>query len=338
MIMKLDLQQITSITRGAMRVAEEADGFHFFRFTESEQEIYVGTKFESRSFTPAGVEMIFDTDATALGIGLSVSEGSSRDYFACDVCAGGEYLGSVKNYEDSSLLCGYAGKKGRQYGDFEGAFELGQGTKRVRVVLPWSAICVVRWLTLDGATTLVPVKSERKILFYGDSITHGYDALLPSRSYTSRLAESLGCEGFNKGIGGERFHPALSEVDCGVEADIVVIAYGTNDWNGADADTFRANCEGFLRNVCARQKRAKIFVITPIWRRDEFEPVRQFGPFSSVEPMMRDVCADLPVTVIRGYDLVPHETENFGDTKLHPNHRGFCHYHDNLLAEIKKSL
>ena len=335
--MKLNLQQITSITRGVMRVTEEKDGFHFFRFSDSEQCAYNGTKFETKTTSTAGVEMEFDTDATAIELKVNTTAATTRYYFACDVFVNDSYVGSVKNFDDGSLLCGYAGKS-RPQGDFEGTLDLGEGTKRVRVVLPWSVVCVVREMTLVGATLLVPVKSDKKVLLYGDSITHGYDALHPSGSYAARLTRALEAEGFNKAIGGDVFRPALGEADSGVVADIVTVAYGTNDWNTMDAGTFRANCEGFLRALCERQPQAKIFVITPTWRKDEAEPIRVFGPFADVERIMREICELLPVTVVRGYDLVPHDVDNFGDTKLHPNLRGFEFYFNNLLAEMKRVL
>ena len=332
--MRLDLQQITSVTRGAIKVTDESDGFHFFRFSESEQQVYRGTKFEGKTASTAGVTMEFDTDGESLMLAVTVAPSTTRYYFACDVFVNDHYIGSVKNFADGSLLCGYAGKPHPQ-GNFDGTFSLGKGSKRVRIVFPWSVVCVLREMTLTGATFAEPVHASRRMLLYGDSITHGYDALHPSGSYAARLARALGCEGFNKAIGGEMFRPALAEADSGVDAEIVTVAYGSNDWNSLDADTFRANCEGFLSALCRREKSAKIFVITPIWRRDEDEPPRTFGGFSDVERLLCEICANLPVTVIRGYDLVPHDTDNFGDTKLHPNLRGFEHYFNNLLPKIQ---
>ncbi len=336
--MKLNLEQIRAITNGVCRVEELADGFHFYRFSESELAMYdIVEKFKVRPLCTAGVEMEFETDGTELYLAVHTEEGSSRHYFAFEVFVNDEPRGSIKNFEDSTLLRGYAGKA-RQQGDFEGRFDLGKGMKRVRVTFPWAVIGHVRSMELVGATSLKPIKYEKKLLLYGDSITHGYDALLPSGTYGARVAHALGCEGFNKGIGGEVFRPALGEADSGVKADIVTVAYGTNDWNSQDQDTFRANCRGFLEAVCERQKDAKIFVITPIWRSDEAEPERKFGPFSGVEPIMREVCADLPVTVIRGYDFLPHDTDTFGDNKLHPNLYGFDFYVKSLLGEMRKYL
>ena len=36
----MTLETIQGITTGAVRVAEEKDGFHFYRFTEAEEDFY----------------------------------------------------------------------------------------------------------------------------------------------------------------------------------------------------------------------------------------------------------------------------------------------------------
>lgn len=340
--MKLNLQQITAASWGVSRVTEEADGFHLFRFTEAEQRAYEGTNLENKTLSTAGVEWVFDTDAEALCLSGYTEASSSRKYFAFDLWVNGEYRESIKNFPDSSAINSYCGSyRGTPYelGDFCARLPLGEGHKRVRLVFPWSVNAVIREAELEKTSVFAPVAPPAsKLVLYGDSITHGYDALHPSGSYATRLTQALGCEGFNKAIGGACFYPRLGETDCGIKADIITVAYGTNDWNKMDRETFRTNCRGFLAGLCRRAGNAKIFVITPIWRDDEAEPTRVFGAFSDVEPLIREICADLPVTVIRGYEFLPRDTDLFGDRKLHPNLNGFEHYIKNLLTEIKKYL
>ena len=80
--MKLSVEQLRTITRGAIDVTEEEDGLHFYRFSESEQQAYCGTKFETKTTSTAGVEMEFDTDATALALSVTVKQATTRYYFA----------------------------------------------------------------------------------------------------------------------------------------------------------------------------------------------------------------------------------------------------------------
>ena len=68
-------------------------------------------------------------------------------------------------------------------------------------------------------------------------------------------------------------------------------------------------------------------------------PDKPAGPFSFAEETICAATKDLPnVTVIRGYDLIPHEENLYGDLRLHPNDEGFAHYAANLFETIKQHL
>ena len=72
---------------------------------------------------------------------------------------------------------------------------------------------VLQEVSLADGSTLTPVRRAKKLLCFGDSITHGYDAVYPSRSYTSRLSQMLGADAHNRAIGGDTFFPELLELD-----------------------------------------------------------------------------------------------------------------------------
>ena len=79
------------------------------------------------------------------------------------------------------------------------------------------------------------------MIMFGDSITHGYDALNPSFSYANRLADLLNADFVNKGIGGERFFPTLAQLKDDIEPDYITVAYGTNDWAHSPKEVFDKN-------------------------------------------------------------------------------------------------
>ena len=114
------------------------------------------------------------------------------------------------------------------------------------------------------------------------------------------------------------------------------MAYGTNDWSHRALGEFTENCRAFYTTLSAQYPNAKIYAITPIWRKDCTE-TKLMGAFEEVEKCIIAVTADLPnVTVIPGFDLVPHEEELYADLRLHPTDTGFVHYGKNLIAAIKK--
>ena len=67
--------------------------------------------------------------------------------------------------------------------------------KTVTVHLPWSMRVQIAEVSVDDGAFVEAVKGNgKKILFYGDSITQGYDAMRPSNRYAGKVAEMLGFE------------------------------------------------------------------------------------------------------------------------------------------------
>ncbi|MEW9503566.1 hypothetical protein, partial [Jeotgalibacillus marinus] len=72
----------------------------------------------------------------------------------------------------------------------------------MRIQLPHSAGVEFSEIELEGAAFAEPVPRKKVLIAYGDSITQGYDSAHASGAYAVRLAEGLGMELFNKGVGG----------------------------------------------------------------------------------------------------------------------------------------
>lgn len=120
--------------------------------------------------------------------------------------------------------------------------------------------------------------------------------------------------------------------------DYITVAYGTNDWDSVEQETFKIKCKEFYTNISQSYPQAKIFAITPIWRKNMNE-YRIFGRFEEIEKNIRNAVKYIEnITVISGFDLVPKEEKYFGDLRLHPNDCGFKHYTGNLYREIKTKI
>lgn len=337
--MRLDIEHIRAITCGATRVEENDFGFAFFRFTKEQEEMYKQRKEEYyiRCFSTSGVTLRFKTNSKKLFLKGRTTRGSSRKYYSVDVTVNGKPHDSISNFSHIEVPERYAGMT-LELGDFEKNISLGDGEKEVCVYLPWGHNAELSEVSVDDEATLSPVKYTKKLLAFGDSITHGYDALRNYNKYITKLAEALECEEFNKGIGGERFVPSLSALKDAFVPDVITVAYGTNDWNNVDADTFDAQCGGFFENLCRNYPNTPVFAITPLWRADT-EAQRPMGDFKNAEMHIRQIAERFDnITVITGENLLPREYTLFADHKLHPSDKGFEYYFDNLLAEIKKYI
>ncbi len=326
--MRLTFEQIKSITKGAARVISEDGKIKFLRFTEQQESLYResgNTDFYKKTFATAGVRLEFETDSKSLYIKTDVSPASSRTYFSHDIYVNGEYRLSV-----SSDVSYVADKRMT----VEGSCALGDGSKRVCIYFPWSMRSELIAIELDNGSTLTPVTHKRKILMFGDSITQGYCAKNSALTYTSRIVDALDAEGCNKGIGGECFFPELAALPENYTPDIITVAYGTNDWAKDSKETFEHNSEQFYANLSALYPSAKIYALTPIWRGDMNRETR-VGEFGAVEQQIAQIAEKLSnVTLVRGFDLVPHKHQMFSPDVLHPCDEGFEEYAKNLVNAL----
>ena len=346
--MKLTAEQIYSVSLGAMQVSEQDGVVELHRFNAEQEALYMEVaRLEQRGLaalpekihSTAGVELRFRTDSPRLLLDLDVEKGSGRSFFALEVFVNGTPAGTIDNYGDQPVPPVYSHLTFEQ-GSYRKCFELGAGVKEVRVLLPWSARPRFREISLEHGALLEPVKPAVTLLAYGDSITHGYDALLPSRCYPVQLADALGAFQHNRAIGGETFFPELAEAESLEAPDYITVAYGTNDWAKSTEEVAEQSCRAFYGALSRKYPAARIFALTPIWGEAWRQPGKGFGPWERMEEIIRETAAALPnVTVIEGFDLVPHDSAFFADTMvLHPNDAGFSHYAANLIDAVKKAL
>lgn len=336
--MKLDLNTLKLITNGASRVEFNDGAYSFYRFTQEQEEMYKERKedFYRKTYSTSGITLRFMTDSTALSIDALIEKSSSRSYFAFDVLVNGKIVDSLQNYCETELTQNYTGVSLHLEGASK-TFDLGRGDKEVTVFFPWSVKARIKEISLDGSY-VKPIKYSKKLLAFGDSITHGYDALHPMNKYITRLADSLEAEEYNKAIGGEIFWPALALTKENFVPDYITVAYGTNDWSNCKEDVFVKSVAEFYTNLSNTYPDSKIFAFTPIWRKDHTNPEKAFS-FFNVGKTISDACSKLTnVNVIPGYDLVPHDEKYYADLRLHPNDAGFDFYFQNALKLIKENL
>ena len=333
--MKLNFEQIQSITFGAVEVTQESDGIHFHRFNKAQREYYKATSeanFYRKSFATSGIKLQFLTDSKKLVLDMDISSASSRNYYAVDVFVNGQRIGSIDNLYDTMPedytqvpVC---------IGDTKKSFPLGEGMKKVCIYLPWSACIALKAMELDDGAALEAVKPSKKLLAFGDSITQGYDAKHPSNKYITKLAEALDAQEFNRAIGGEEFVPQIAQDETLEDPDYITVAYGTNDWSHSTREGLIQRCTDMYSILSRKYPKAQIYAITPIWRED-WEQEKPAGPFHDVETIIRDAVKELPnVKVIRGFDAVPENIHLYADLRLHPNDEGFAYYFESLWNKI----
>lgn len=338
--MQLTFEQIKSITAGAVSIEQEDNGIRFYRFNQEQRSLYQRRVryLEEKMCSTAGIQLFFQTNSSMLFLRTTVSKGSATNHFSFDLFVNGKHIDSLENYlqpatEESGGKAFYA------MGTYEKSFPLGPGTKDVCLYFPWSVATVVEELSLDDNASLIPMIPEKKLLVYGDSITHGNTTRYSCNHYIPLLARAMNVQVRNKAIAGTTTFPEMAQLESPYDPDYVLVAYGSNDWDRHEEAFFVAKYREMMQAIAENYPRAQVFAISPIWRADQNTRERRMGPLSAIERNILVIAKDFPnVTVIPGIDLVHHDLQYYADVGLHPNDAGYESYFRNLWPEIEAAL
>jgi hypothetical protein len=333
---------------GVVDVCEGDEGVWLKRVTDLQMAHYesCNDRWPLRARCDAGGALVLRTNSKTLDVSFKVVEGA-RQYLGLDVEVDGVVVRSV--YVDDYLKSDGVRITNNAQGvawvrsDGEGAFTVrlyayeDREERAVWVHLPQSVGLVFAGVVIEeGASVVAVEKPKQKLLCLGDSITQGMDAMSPMTAYTTQLARLLDAELLNQGVGGHIFDVDSFDAALDFEADIVTIAYGTNDWNGnTPVAEIQENVRAYLEKVRARYSLAEIFVLSPIWRTigDEVREGGTLWDFSRV--ILETAGAFKNVRCLDGLAMMPHQEHLLPDG-THPNDEGFLHYGLNLYREIKR--
>ena len=243
------MQWMEKLLRGALTVEKTADGIIPRRFTD---DVAWRGVLNPHS---AGIRLEAVTDATE--IKMSVRLGRSQHPLArgtFDLFVDGRFFRAFTPEEPYT-----AG----QFFHFETDLPPAEAKKLV-LYFPTYRETEILDLAANDELRKMP-EYEGKILFLGDSITHGYGAT-PGFNYAAQYARKLRKDFVNLAIGGACFPdilpPGLLRLGC----DELIVAYGTNDAKGKDPLT---DTERRLRNLLnfAMRNPWKITVLSPVFDR-----------------------------------------------------------------------
>jgi lysophospholipase L1-like esterase len=303
--MILDLEQIKSLTVGAVDVEKKADGIHFLKMQKCQIDAFYALSdiLGFRAETTTGIRLDFETDSQYLA--FDIKKGNRFEYLI-----DGVYQGTLTSPRiELDAPC------------------------RITLVFPSHDIGVIDNVELSDGAYATRHKFDRKILFIGDSITQGWNAGIDTLSYAYRTSFALNAESVIQGVGGAYYH-ASTFADSGFVPDTVIVAYGTNDVHHFKTkEDMIEQLRLYLGKVKESYKKSKIYAISPIWVSGGSEEMRMGNLWECYELIAKEI-ESLGINHIRGLDLVPHERRYFADD-LHPNKDGFGEYAGNLVRIIK---
>ena len=328
--MLLNQKTLENITLGHLRTEVDEEGYlAFSRFTEAQKEYYAkrSPENELKIYATAGMRFDFHTDAEVFSFDYKMKIASSRLYYGMDLYVDGAM---VRHYDPEC-------KKPECEGSI--AFALPEGFHRVTLYMPNLTCLSVKNAELEGATVLRAVKPTKKIFFVGDSITQGYDAVYPSLSYVNCLSRHFDAEVLNQAIGGEVFDPELVDTEMDFAPDLIVIAYGTNDWcNAPSREAILEKQAALIDKMKLLARAVHIVYVSPIWRGPEAIVKTPSGDFHETCEALAANASKKRIVSVNGMNLVPHLSDFFSDKALHPNDLGFLIYAENLAKELEKYI
>lgn len=328
--MLLNKETLENITLGHLCTEVDEEGYlSFHRFTAAQREYYAKRNPDALPKLSAAASMRFDfcTDAGSLTFDYKMKLTSSRIFYGMDLYVDGamvrHYEPSCKSTECEKNIC----------------FNLPEGFHRVTLYLPNLTTFAIKNAELAGATVLRAVKPTKKIYLIGDSITQGYDAVYPSLSYANCLSRRFDAEILNQAIGGEIFDADLVDTKMAFEPDLIVIAYGTNDWcNAPSREAILEKQAALIDKMKLLARAVHIVCVSPIHRGDTALIQSRAGDFGETCRAIVATAKKKRIAAVDGTNLHPYLPEFYSDKVLHPNHLGFLIYAENLAKELEKYI
>lgn len=197
-------------------------------------------------------------------------------------------------------------------------------THHVRVWLPLLRGCALREV-LGNGTSIEPVPQRRQLLVLGDSIAQGFVAGEPAHSWPVRLAERLGLDLVNQGIGGQVFQPGtVVGLQGDVEPACIVIELGENyRYEPCRERLVTRDIRSYLAEVSRLWPRVPTFVLTPLWHAEDAWPSH---PMSCWKEVPKLICAHASshaqMHAVDGVALLDARTSLLADGYEHPGAEG----------------
>ena len=324
--------QLAPFIRGAVRLDEQADGLIVpQRFFPEQMEHLDEIGRHRRAVATAGVVLDFVTNGTEVSLDCRVMRALDKDHpLYAEVMGGGNAggrpygmaeegnLDGIDLVVDGRLVATVAPVDGTLLFAFQNQLH---EELEVRIYLP-SIMCVaVGNLRTNG--TLKPVPARGYLLALGDSITQGFVCGRPSAGYPAQIASTLGLDLVNQAVAGHVFdEDALGSFSLwrGDQPEVIVVAYGTNDWaRKRSLGDIEGAAVAYLDRLSWYFPKTPIYVLSPLWRADEHEPMPCGQPLTWMHQMLGRVCSRHGnMHVIDGYHGIPKDQTLFADGRLHP--------------------
>jgi lysophospholipase L1-like esterase len=232
------------------------------------------------------------------------------------------------------------------------------GEAEIKVLFPFyyrNAEIIVHAIGIEpGAKLLRPAPDNRpRVLFHGDSITHGHGVTSPRETYVSQVAEKVGCVPLNYGFGGTAWADNIvaQTIAARDDWDILTIMLGANSLAGTDsagkpetAAQYAEKYDAYLTTIRTAAPAKPILCITPILNRLDLIRGNQNDemPRAYREGITRIVrqrqSSDKNLYLLDGLSMVDDPLYLLVTDTVHPNDLGMHRIAEGVAAALKPLL
>lgn len=352
----------STLLHGAIRLVREADGWvRPWRFSEEQMRALGSCQawhpglFRQMARTTAGVCIEFDTDSSEVAVEVSLDEeppatrsvlGWVDDLAPDDAPSAHDGLSCVSDGHRLGVAMPALGEKSVLF-SLDSLDEVPAGapmrlpgmgdTHRVRIWLPCLRGCRVRRVVGNG-TTIAPVADRPHLLVLGDSIAQGFVCGDPALAWPALLADELGLDLLNQGLGGQVFQPgSLFGLARSIEPARIVVEYGENyRYEPCRARLVTRDVRSYLLEVARLWPGVDTTVVTPLWHDEYSHPSHPLSCFSSVPSFLAaHVAPHDQMRLADGRRLLDHKASLMADGYEHPNAKGSRQIAERLLCVMR---
>ena len=229
----------------------------------------------------------------------------------------------------------------------------------IKVLFPFyyrNAELIMHGIGIEHSAKLLQAAPDNRprVLFHGDSITHGHGVTSPRETYVSQVADKIGCVPLNYGFGGTVWADNIVAQTIAARADwdVLTIMLGANSLAGADsagkpetATQYAGKYDAYLATIRAAAPTKPILCITPILNRlDLTHGGNQNGemPKAYREGIGRVVrqrqSSDKNLYLLDGLSMVDDPLYLLVTDTVHPNDLGMHRIAEGVAAALKPLL
>ncbi len=185
-----------------------------------------------------------------------------------------------------------------------------------------------------------PAPPALRYIAYGDSITHGFTASAIDKTYPYLVAQKMGWQLINLGLGGRASNVSDAHILKNLKADVITVLMGVNDWQGGGpAERYRKNMNGFFDALRAVQPTVPIYYLTPLWVPPSWSPKTATLDLEAYRQVAREIVLarkDKNLHLIEGPALIDHDPALFDAVAVHPNDQGFAQMGERLAKQLQQ--